>query len=61
MKTPRNGQDSGSFAKYLLFDNKIDADTLIDIRIVCVDLEHSFGTHRDTGNHKVTKFLLNFM
>ena len=38
--------------QYLLFDNKIDTDTLIDIRMVYAHSEHAFGPHRDSGNHK---------
>ena len=51
-KLRQHGRDSSSLAKHLLFDNKIDADTLIVIRIVYVDLEHTFSPRRDTGHHK---------
>ena len=30
----------------------IDEDTLIDLRMVYVDVEHAFGPHRDTGHHE---------
>ena len=35
-----------------MFDNKINTATLIDIRMVCVDLEHAFGPHCDATHHK---------
>ena len=51
-KLRRNGRDSSSFPKYLLLDNKIDEDTLIEIRMVYTDLEHVFGPHRETSHYK---------
>ena len=33
----------------------IDEDTLIDLRMVYVDVEHAFGPHRDAGCHKSSK------
>ena len=51
-KLRQHSRDSGSLVKYLLFDNKIDADTLISIRIVYADLEHAFIPRRDTDHHK---------
>ena len=48
----QKGQDSRSFAKYLLFDWMNDEDTSIDLRMVYVDVEHEFGPHRSTGNRE---------
>ena len=53
-KLRQPGRDSGSLAKYLLFDNKIDADTLISIRMVHEDLEHEFIPRRDASHHKIS-------